>query len=173
MPPEIADGRLRKGAARRETLLAATLRVVGRSGVAAVSQRTVAAEAGVPPSAVLYYFASVDDLLVTALREVNERYCAELAAIGDIDGLTAHVVRYAEQDRFLLIAEYELWLLAARRDDLCDELTGWDSVVQDLAVRLAARRPDSLAAALNGLYLRAALTGVDAATVREVLENAL
>ncbi|QKV80249.1 hypothetical protein [Amycolatopsis sp. Hca4] len=50
MPPEIADGRLRKGAARRETLLAATLRVVGRSGVAAVSQRTVAAEAGVPPA---------------------------------------------------------------------------------------------------------------------------
>ena len=77
MPPhEIADGRLRKGAARREALLTATLRLVGRRGVAGVSQRAVAAEAGVPPTAVLYYFESVDELLVTTLRQINERYCA-------------------------------------------------------------------------------------------------
>ncbi|WP_181782011.1 TetR/AcrR family transcriptional regulator [Pseudonocardia pini] len=159
MPP---DGRLAKGAVRRRALIAATLRLVGRSGVAAVSQRAVAAEAGVPPSAVLYYYASVDGLLVSALREVNERYCAELAEITSIDDLAAHVARYAALDRELVIAEYELWLLAARREDLREELTTWDETVDALAARLAPARADLLAAALNGLYLRAATTGVTA-----------
>jgi DNA-binding transcriptional regulator YbjK len=35
------------------------MRVIERAGVAAVSQRVVAQEAGVPPSAVTYYFAAV------------------------------------------------------------------------------------------------------------------
>ncbi|MEE2046687.1 TetR family transcriptional regulator, partial [Nocardiopsis tropica] len=49
---------------RRRLLLDATMRVVEREGVGAVSQRRVAAEAGVPPSTVTYYYAAVDDLLV-------------------------------------------------------------------------------------------------------------
>jgi TetR/AcrR family transcriptional regulator, regulator of biofilm formation and stress response len=174
MPPhEIADGRLRKGAARRGALLAATLRLVARSGVAAVSQRAVASEAGIPPSAVLYYFESVDELLVTTLREVNERYCGELASIEHASDLVAHIVRYAEQDRDLLIAEYELWLLAARREDLRGELARWDDAVASLAVRLSQNRADVLAAALNGLHLRGATTGVDESTVRRVLADAV
>ncbi|GAA4556821.1 TetR/AcrR family transcriptional regulator [Pseudonocardia xishanensis] len=162
------DGRRAKGALRRRALLEATLRVVGREGVAAVSQRAVAAEADVPPSAVLYYFPSVDSLLVTALREVNDRYCAELAAVTSLADLASHVARWATQDRDRVIAEYELWLLAARRADLRDELRRWDDAVDALAARLAPERAEVLAAALNGLYLRAATVGTthtDAARV--------
>lgn len=162
------DGRRAKGAARRRALLDATLRVVGRDGVAAVSQRTVAAEADVPPSAVLYYFASVDDLLVTTLREVNDRYCAELAALPSVEALAAHV---AALDPAALVAEYELWLLAARRPDLRGELTRWDATVDALAARLAPDRAETTAAALNGLYVRAATTGVDAEAALRVLRT--
>src|SRR4051812_7029847 len=101
MPPEIADGRLRKGAARRRTLLDATLRLVGRAGVAAVTQRAVAAEAELPPSTVLYYFASVDELLVTALREVNDRYVEDLAGVATFDHLADLIAAYSAQDREL------------------------------------------------------------------------
>jgi DNA-binding transcriptional regulator YbjK len=158
MPPEIADGRLRKGAARRRALLDATLRVVGREGVGAVTQRVVAAEARIPPSAVLYYFDSVDALLVTALREVNERYCAELASVRTVDDLAAHL---ATLDRDLLVAEYELFLLAARRADLHSEPAEWDRIVDELAARLAPARAEPFAAAVNGLYARALTSGID------------
>lgn len=152
------DGRRLKGERRRRTLLDATLRLVGREGTAAVTQRGVAAEAEVPPSAVLYYFASVDGLLVAALTAVNDRYVEWLRAVGSLDDLAALLRGCAEQDRLLTVAEYELLLLAARRDDLRDELHRWDRALDDVAARLvpADRRP-LLVAAVNGLCLAAVL----------------
>ena len=72
------DGRRVKGERRRRLLLDATVALVGRAGTAAVTQRAVAAEAGVAPSAVLYYFPTVDDLLVAALVDVNDRWVGAL-----------------------------------------------------------------------------------------------
>lgn len=158
--PEPADGRLRKGERRRRALLDATLRLVGRGGAAAVTQRAVAAEAGVPPSAVLYYFASVDDLLVAALTAVNDRYVVRLDAIGTVDALAALVTDCARQDRLPAIAEYELFLHAARREDLRVELHRWDTALAGAAARLLPQVPERrplLVAAVNGLCLAAAL----------------
>ncbi|GAA2903291.1 TetR family transcriptional regulator [Pseudonocardia halophobica] len=169
MPPEIADGRLRKGAIRRRALLDATLRLVGRSGVAAVTQRAVAAEAELPPSAVLYYFASVDELLITALREVNDRYVDDLSTVESLEGLADLIADYAAQDRERTIAEYDLYLLAARRPDLRGELERWDRALDELAQRLAPDRAELVAAAVNGLYLRAATSGIDRSTAARIL----
>ncbi|MBC3189817.1 TetR family transcriptional regulator [Pseudonocardia sp. C8] len=158
--PEPVDQRLRKGERRRLALIDATLRVIGRGGAAAVTQRAVAAEAGVPPSAVLYYFASVDDLLVAALSAVNDRYVTRLEAIGTVDALVALVEDCARPDRMSAVAEYELFLHAARRADLATELHRWDDALADVAVRLLpddpGRRP-LLVAAVNGLCLAATL----------------
>ena len=158
--PEPSDGRLRKGERRRRALLDATLRLVGRGGTAAVTQRAVAAEADVPPSAVLYYYASVDELLVAALTAVNDRYVTRLEAIDTVDALVALVDGCARQDRISAVAEYELFLHAARRDDLRAELHRWDSALADVAARLLPDAPDRrplLVAAVNGLCLAAAL----------------
>ena len=158
--PEPADGRLRKGERRRRSLLDATLRLVGRGGTAVVTQRAVAAEAGVPPSAVLYYFASVDGLLVAALTSVNDRYVARLDTLDTVEGLVELVEDCARQDRLLTIAEYELFLHAARREDLRAELRRWDTALAGAAARLlpaAAERRPLLVAAVNGLCLAAAL----------------
>ena len=50
-------------AGRREQILEAALRVIGRSGRQAVTHRAVAEEAGVPLGSTTYYFDSRDDLL--------------------------------------------------------------------------------------------------------------
>jgi DNA-binding transcriptional regulator YbjK len=158
--PETSDGRLRKGERRRRALLDATMRLVGRSGTAAVTQRAVATEAGVPPSAVLYYFDSVDDLLIAALTDVNDRWVARLEALGSVGELVALVDDCARQDRLLTVAEYELLLHAARRDDLRGELHRWDTALAGAAARLLPGddgRRSLLVAAVNGLCLGAAL----------------
>ncbi|OLL98991.1 Transcriptional regulator, TetR family [Pseudonocardia sp. Ae717_Ps2] len=154
------DGRRRRGDRRRRELVEATLRLVGAGGVAAVSQRAVAAEAGVPPSAVFYYHPSVDALLVATLTAVNDRWIARLDAVTTPDDLVALVEDCARQERVTAIAEYELFLLAARRPDLRGELDRWDAALDAAAARLLpddADRRALLAAAVNGLTLGGAL----------------
>jgi TetR/AcrR family transcriptional regulator, regulator of biofilm formation and stress response len=166
-PPESADGRRRKGERRRQRLLAATVRLIGRAGIAAVTQRAVAAEAGLPPSAVLYYFATVDELLVAALTMVNDRYLDALDALpadraAALWALAELITEAAEGGTDRAVAEYELCLLAARRPQLRGELDRWTAALDALAGRLVADpagRP-AFAVAVDGLFLRAA-TGTD------------
>ncbi len=120
---------------RREQILEATLRVIGREGREAVTHRAVAEEAGVPLGSTTYYFDSRDDLLGQALEHVAaqevERYTRlgeELRAVKSgrdlADRLISELVAAAE-DRVAYIAEYELWLEAGRRPDLREAAQSW------------------------------------------------
>lgn len=165
----MADGRLVKGERRRRLLLDATLRLVGRGGPGAVTQRAVAAEAGVAPSAVLYYFPTVDDLLVAALVDVNDRWVTALDDLPvDLDALAALLAGSSAGDAGL--AEYELYLLAARRPELRPELDRWWEALDALAVRFAPDRAVAFSAALDGLFLRAC-TGADPDRIRAALAD--
>ncbi len=161
--PSIADGRLLKGAQRRQTVLDATLALIGRSGLASVSQRAVAAEAGVPPSVVQYYYAAMSDLITATLAAVNDRYITDLEALPDgargVDALAALICGYAAKDHNSLVAENELWLLAARDPTLTHEWTRWHEALSRTAARLVGN--DGLAREMlitiySGLYVRAA-----------------
>ncbi|WP_219418401.1 TetR/AcrR family transcriptional regulator [Pseudonocardia nigra] len=174
---EIADGRRRKGERRRRELLAATMRVIERDGLSAVSQRAVAQEAGTPPSAVTYYFPTVDDLLVAALTACNDDYLDRLAACAaDADPLARLATLIAEGSgpgRAHVAAEYELFLMAGRRPDLQAEAARWTVAVDAF---LAPHVPDPVArtgvvAAVDGLFLRCFCHPAppDAAEVRAVL----
>src|SRR5262245_10408663 len=57
------SGASRRGAASREAILQAAVRVIGREGLAGASLATVAAEAATSKPAVLYHFGSRDRLL--------------------------------------------------------------------------------------------------------------
>ena len=57
------------GVQRRRELLEAVLRIVGREGLAAVTHRTVAAEAGASVPATTYYFESKDEMLDAAFQQ--------------------------------------------------------------------------------------------------------
>jgi DNA-binding transcriptional regulator YbjK len=160
MVAEVADGRRRKGNRRRRLLIEATMRVIERSGVAAVSQRAVAQEAGVPPSAVTYYFPAVDDLLVAALVTCNDDYLNQLAecatAPDPLAQLAALIAAVRDTNRARTAAEYELFLMAGRRPDLDKEVERWTSAVDAF---LAPHVPDpvrrtGVAAAVDGLLMR-------------------
>jgi DNA-binding transcriptional regulator YbjK len=158
--PEPADGRRRKGERRRRLLIEATMRVIERDGLAAVSQRVVAQEADVPPSAVTYYFPTVDDLLVAALTACNDDYLerlAECAASPDpVRALARLVVESTGARRAYAAAEYELFLMSARRPALQPEALRWaDAVDAFLAPHVDGPvERAGVAAAVDGLFLR-------------------
>lgn len=59
---------------RRDRIIDAAIRVVGAKGIAGLSHRSVAAEADVPLGSTTYHFASLDELLIAALRRSNENF---------------------------------------------------------------------------------------------------
>jgi AcrR family transcriptional regulator len=65
--------RLADHPARRAQIVEALWRVIRQSGIAAVSVRSVAAEANISPTAMRYYFATQDELLEGAMRGVVDR----------------------------------------------------------------------------------------------------
>ncbi|MER7196017.1 TetR/AcrR family transcriptional regulator [Streptomyces flaveolus] len=160
MEEQITDGRRRKGERRRRQLLDATMRLIERDGLPAVSQRSVAQEAGVPASAVTYYFPTVDDLLVTALTACNQEYlrCLDECASAEdpIGRLAALITNSASSRRVQAAAECELFLMAARRADLRPEAARWTNAVDAyLAPYIVdpVRRAGAVAA-VDGLFLR-------------------
>ncbi|MEU3308374.1 TetR/AcrR family transcriptional regulator [Nocardiopsis sp. NPDC055551] len=160
-PDNISDGRRRKGEQRRRLLLDATMAVIAREGVTAVSQRRVATEAAVPPSTVTYYYATIDDLLVDTLTRANDAYVAVAEALPDdpdgaLRGFAALIAEGTGHDRAHALAEMELFLIAARRPSLRDQVTRWHDAVDAF---LSPYLPDpearaGVAAACDGYFLR-------------------
>jgi TetR/AcrR family transcriptional regulator, regulator of biofilm formation and stress response len=132
---------------RREQILEAALRIIGRAGRQAVTHRAVAEEAGVPLGSTTYYFDSRDDLLGQALEYVAasevERYGRrgeELRFVKSprelADKLIDELVAAAE-DRIAYIAEYEIWLEAGRRPELREAAQNWcDAEQRSVAVAM-------------------------------------
>jgi DNA-binding transcriptional regulator YbjK len=73
----------------REAMVEATVRIVAREGVAAVTHRRVAAEAGVALSSTTWHFATKADILEAGLRWAARR---------EVDGIAAIAARFAEAD---------------------------------------------------------------------------
>jgi AcrR family transcriptional regulator len=163
MTAPTTDGRLLKGRRRRQALVDATVRTIGRVGVPGVSQRVVAAEAGVPPSAVAYYFPTVDALLLAALTEVNDGYVAALercaAAPDPLDALAEVIAGTGHPEvPSSAAAEYELFMLAGRGEQWRREYERWAAALTAFftgCCLLDATRAESASAAVDGLFIRA------------------
>jgi DNA-binding transcriptional regulator YbjK len=154
------DGRRAKGLARRRLLVQATLEVIARDGVAGLSHRAVAAQAGVPLATASYHFAGIDDLLETALAQANADLVAETAAMPShtVDDLAAFLARQIDERRGRLIACYELHLVAMRRPELRDRILVWLDVIADaFAPQLAEAERTAFQATIQGLSLHALL----------------
>jgi DNA-binding transcriptional regulator YbjK len=154
---------------RREQILEATLRVIGRSGREAVTHRAVAEEAGVPLGSTTYYFDSRDDLLGQALEHVARKEADRHLQLGQelrkaktprqlADMLLDQLV-YEIDDRDAYIAEYELWLEAGRRPDLREAATAWCDAVQ-LSVAGAMEKLGSTDPAMDASLVVAAIDGL-------------
>lgn len=147
-----------KGEARRTALLDAVLRVLERDGSGAITHRSVAAEAGVAVAAATYYFAGIDDLLVSALTRAADSQVQIFAILqrGDLPGFAAALFEVTHAGRASLMAQYELLFLALRRASLRSAAELWHRAIDDA---IAALLPDATQArvaalAVDGLILR-------------------
>ncbi|MER6603547.1 TetR/AcrR family transcriptional regulator [Streptomyces parvus] len=182
---------------RRTRIIDAALTVIAADGIAGLSHRTVAAEADVPLGSTTYHFASLDELLVAALRRCNENFVQALrssglfaeegdAGRGEGDagqgaegaGLAEELTRLLDRwfagERGAIELEYELYLAALRRPALRPVAAEWTTE----AVALLSRRTDpesarALVALMDGVCLQVLLTGgtFDAAYTRVMLER--
>ncbi|WP_394844700.1 TetR family transcriptional regulator [Pendulispora brunnea] len=137
----MVDGRKVRGDRRREALIHATLRLVERDGVAGITHRRVANEAGVPTASTTYHFESLDDLLVATLTWCADEFAVTVGdriarARGDerkeIRELAEMIADALGPRRGRLMAEYELYLLAARRPALRPAARRWANILTRL-----------------------------------------
>jgi len=109
---------------RRQRILQSTITLLQEGGVAAISARTVAAEAEVPVGSVSYHFDSVRSLLLEAahsvielrdkaLHEWSQRLTKETIA----KNLAEMIHTQITTGRPLTIIAYELYLLGLRDAD--------------------------------------------------------
>jgi TetR/AcrR family transcriptional regulator, regulator of biofilm formation and stress response len=192
--PAAGSRRAAQRAERRGAILDATIRIVTSEGLAAVTHRAVAKEAGVPLAATTYYFSSKDELIGEALgilvADEIERLAARAAELGDeirsprAAAAAVAEVLFPDADAVGgLLAKLELYLEAARRPGLYDAAAHWQQAFTELArnsLELAGvADPDRLApffiAAADGILLHALSEGVrgdaDVAGMRDQLEQ--
>jgi TetR/AcrR family transcriptional regulator, regulator of biofilm formation and stress response len=168
-----------RGAARREALLEAVLKIVAEVGPDAVTHRRVAEVAALPLASTTYWFDSKEHLLTAALELAAERDTARLLEYGaemeqsGTDPLDAVVGAITECDdgsqanRGSLIATFALLLEAARRPALQQIAQRWTEVYLLTLSRLLERagsrnaRADAelLLGATDGLLLEQLASG--------------
>src|SRR4051794_4984716 len=178
-------GRRRRGEERIDEILRATLVIIGRDGLGAVTHRTVADASGVPLGSITYYFATKQDLLREALRLYVDEDVARLRAVaGELAAAGASapevVERFAtlfEADETGGVAQFALYLEASRdpvlRETATESLRAYAEVAE-LALR-AAGVPDAgqaaavVVAAVDGLGLHRLAAGPQAPPVMPAL----
>jgi DNA-binding transcriptional regulator YbjK len=170
-----------RGAARREALLEATLRIVADTGADAVTHRRVAEVAQLPLASTTYYFSSKEELLTAALELAAQRDLERLREIADDrrrrpaspdDAVAAAMGPSGQpQDpaagRRSLLASYTLLLEAARRPALQALTRRWTeaylTTIAELLQRAGSAWPDEhaqvLLAAADGMLIAQLSTG--------------
>ena len=107
---------------RRARIADAAVRVISRDGIAGLSHRAAAVEADVPLGSTTYHYKSLDELLLAALRQVNDAWLARFAAWADgvdpavplADELAGFVMDSLTAQRAQTELEYELYFAGLR-----------------------------------------------------------
>ncbi|MEU9337508.1 TetR family transcriptional regulator [Streptomyces sp. NPDC048290] len=165
---------------RRQRIIDAAIRVAAAQGIAGLSHRTVAAEADVPLGSTTYHFATLDELLIAALRQCNEGFATVLAdhralLDGSTDlaaGLATVLGVWLAGERTGVELEYELYLAALRRPALRPVAAEWtDAVTEALAPHTDPVTARAVVALMDGICLQVLLTDTpyDEGYAREML----
>lgn len=174
-------------AGTRQNIIRAVLRIIGQDGVAAVTNRRIAQEAGVSLGSVTYHFATQHDLLRESLLHFVEEETGrftELAAQGqeegiDLKGAAALVGQVAEVTTFdsTHLAPFELYVQAGRdpalRGAAAQCFAAYDrlaaSVLTALGVPDAEEAASTVVALVFGMQLRRLATGSSAENLVDAL----
>ncbi|HET6510139.1 MAG TPA: TetR family transcriptional regulator [Baekduia sp.] len=159
----------------RARMLDATLELIGEQGVGGVTNRAVAARAGVSPGSLSYHFPSQTELLREALMRFVSGEAERLEALADgsaeLDPLAAAVQEIVEgADRRAVLAQMELYLQAGRDPELqavaARAFAAYDGAARRMLEALGVADPEPLVPALialvDGYELRRLVSGADA-----------
>ena len=127
-----------------------------------------------PLAAATYYFATLDDLLISALRRATEGQVELFTHLrdGTINDFAQALHEWTHVNRASAIAQYELLFLAMRREALREAADSWYRTLEDaLGSATDLAQPRVTALAIDGLVLRMLWRG-DPATIDEI-ETAL
>jgi len=158
------DGRAARGAARRNLLLDAAVRVVARSGSGSLTHRAVASEAQVSIASVTYHFASIGDLRRETLQHAGSSIGLELAdlvlaastRVEDIPEICArYAVRLVVERRIETAAVFELIVAAAHDEDLRPVVAVFNGMLANLLAPYLGDdgRARIVGAAIQGLLI--------------------
>ncbi len=173
---------------RQELILSAVICIIGRDGLAGVSVRSVAREAGVAHGLVNYYFDDKKGLIEAALRRVEAEDLELLepdAALTPEDQLRT-VLRIIVQPEFLtteyLALRLQLWALAQADEEFGainataqrryrDRLARLiESAVSGVSRADARRRAADIDIIQNGIWLTALLR-IDRASLKRAVDR--
>jgi DNA-binding transcriptional regulator YbjK len=178
----------------RAAIVAATVRIVAREGVSAVTHRRVAAEADVSLSSTTWHFADKADILIAALRWTAAREVSRIAAIADRLGgkrfdsgawaeeLADWLLEQVSGERDVAVALYRLQIELLGRPEARQVHEEWDASLRTLGERVLASSgtitPDLdirlVVAALDGLRLNVLIAGDgDTAWLRPAVQRQL
>ena len=157
----------------RDAIVTATVRIVARDGVSAVTHRRVAAQAGVSLSSTTWHFAAKTDILVAALRWTARREVDRIAAIAARLGraefdpaawaeeLADWLLEQVTGEREVAVALYRLQIELLGRPEAQEVHREWGESLQSLGEQVLASSPTLtpdvdtrlVVAALDGLRL--------------------
>lgn len=137
----------------KERLLDAALEILGTEGGKSLTVRAVEDRAGVPHGSVRHHFGGQRGLL----RALFDHLAAVEAPAG---GLAEAVALWLGPGRAITLARYELFLLAARDEELRAPLVAArDRFVAQLAPAVGEHRAPAVLAAIDGIVLDALVRG--------------
>jgi TetR/AcrR family transcriptional regulator, regulator of biofilm formation and stress response len=192
--PETTGARAEASRRTRDEIVAATVRIVAREGVAAVTHRRVAAEAGVALSSTTWHFATKADILEAALRwtaaQEVERIGAIAARLGATDfdpsawadELAAWLVEQLTIDRDIAVALYRLQVELLGSAGALEVHREWGKGLREVGERVLERAPTAtpeldvrlVVGTLDGLRMSALNSGEqDLEWVRQAVRRQL
>ncbi|GAA3764695.1 hypothetical protein GCM10022240_16190 [Microbacterium kribbense] len=166
-----------ESSAGRLALLRATITVVARGGLRALTYRAVAAEAGVSHGLVRHHFGTRDQLIADALDyavEASLRASSMFDDVTDAAGFAVGIDTLAQRDGDVQAFQYELLLESRRRPELRPVVARYYDAYR--AANAAALHRigvqddaliDAIWFALDGLVFRQVVLAEDASAVLE------
>ena len=169
---------------RKDRIVDAAIRVIGKHGVAGTTHRLIAAEADVPLGSLTYHFTGLDDLRAQAFTKHAERmsaiYATHLEGVSTdeqlVEALTRLIEGGAGADADDWAVSYELYLAALRDPGLRDVTETWmrtsRAVLERFVDPVTARGVDAL---IEGLVMHKTLatTPVPVDEIRAIVRRAL